>query len=114
MIFVDKPPEKRKRRKADLAAVEAYLKRREEKARAEQNTPGEQNQLIVEATQSQALPPPMPNVQPMLPATPAPMAADGPDVTAAGVEQPSELPALIEAQSTRPVSLAAIPALHDY
>lgn len=36
MIFVDKPPEKRKRRKADMAAVEAYLKRREEeKTRAE-------------------------------------------------------------------------------
>lgn len=30
MIWVDRPPEKRKRRKANLAAVEAYIKKREE------------------------------------------------------------------------------------
>ncbi|GJE86625.1 hypothetical protein PsYK624_027050 [Phanerochaete sordida] len=39
VIFVDCPPEKRKRRKADMAAVEAYIKRREtEAAQAEQGT----------------------------------------------------------------------------
>ena len=36
MIWVDRMPEKRKRRKADLAAVEAYLKKREqERVRSE-------------------------------------------------------------------------------
>ncbi|KIP10840.1 hypothetical protein PHLGIDRAFT_28299 [Phlebiopsis gigantea 11061_1 CR5-6] len=39
MIWVDRPPEKRKRRKADHAAVEAYMKKREEeKTRAEGST----------------------------------------------------------------------------
>ncbi|EKM56959.1 uncharacterized protein PHACADRAFT_194534 [Phanerochaete carnosa HHB-10118-sp] len=103
VIFVDKPPEKRKRRKADMAAVEAYLKRREEE-RVQAGQSSAQADVQVQSgngiIQSQAMPTSTPNIQPVLPVTPAPVnAAASAVVLPRASESP---PQSNESQLTRP------------